>query len=396
MALDIALVRRDTRACETVVHLNNAGASLPPAIVMDTVREQLRADESFGGYEAQALADVALIDARAALGTLVGGRPSEIAFFDSSTRAFLSALYSFPWKRGDRIVTSEAEYPSNVFGYAYLKKRFGVTTAYVPDDEYGQVDVAALRTTIDSRTKLITLTHVPTYGGLINPAAKVGAVAREVGVPFLLDACQSVGQLHIDVNEIGCDLLAAAGRKYLRGPRGTAFLWVRSSLIGKLEPPQADQFGSTWLGGEEFTFHADAKRFEPFERSTALQLGLGAAARYALSIGTPEIEARVCLLGAALRGMLSEVPGVTVRDRGERLGGIVTFTVDGFTGEEVRIALRAQHINTSITNQNFAMRSFPDRGLDSVNRASVHYYNTEDELARVADTLRSLNSSTAT
>ncbi|MCJ7827030.1 MAG: aminotransferase class V-fold PLP-dependent enzyme [Demequinaceae bacterium] len=390
MTIDVAAVRRDTRGCETVAHLNNAGASLPPAIVMDAVHQQLRADEVFGGYEAQALVEEGLAKSRAAIGTLVGGRPSEVAFFDSSSRAFGTALLSFPFKRGDRILTAEAEYISNVYAYSYLKKRFGVTTVYIPDDEHGQVDVDALKDAIDERTRLITLTHVPTYCGLINPAAKVGAVAREADIPFLLDACQSGGQIDIDVNEIGCDLLTAAGRKYLRGPRGTAFLWIRTSLLDRLSPPIADQNGAAWLGTNRFDLVGDARRFEPFERSVALHLGLGAAARYAIKLGTPEIEARVVLLGAILRGMLTEIPGLTVRDRGERLGGIVTFTVDGFTAEDVRVALRERFINTATITQATAMHSFPKQGLTEVTRASVHYYNTEDELARAADAIRDL------
>jgi len=392
MGIDVAAVRRDTRACETVAHLNNAGASLPPSIVMDTVHEHLRADEVFGGYEAGALADESLGRARGALAALVAGRSSEIAFFDSSTRAFLTALHSFKWKRGDRIVTCEAEYPSNVYGYAYLKKRFGVTTVYVPDDDFGQVDVDALRDAIDERTRLITLTHIPTFNGLVNPAARVGEVARAAGVPFLLDACQSAGQVHLDVNELGCDLLTAAGRKYIRGPRGTAFLWVRSSLLDRLEPPIADQHSAAWKGGDRFDLAEDARRFEPFERSVALHLGLGAAARYAVKVGTPEIEARVTMLGAMLRGMLADISSVTIRDKGERLGGIVTFTVEGLTPDEVRVALRQRFINTSVTSQAVAMRSFPSRHLTEVSRASVHYYNTEDELARVAETIRDLTS----
>ncbi|MBN2177380.1 MAG: aminotransferase class V-fold PLP-dependent enzyme [Demequinaceae bacterium] len=395
MIIDVAAVRRDTRGCETVAHLNNAGSSLPPAVVMDTIHQQLRADEVFGGYEAQALVEEGLAKSRAALGTLVGGRPSEIAFFDSSSRAFGTALLSFPFKRGDRVLTSEAEYISNVYAYTYLKKRFGVTTTYVPDDERGQVDVEALADAVDERTRLIALTHIPNYSGLINPAAKVGAVARKAGIPFLLDACQSVGQVDIDVNEIGCDLLAASGRKYLRGPRGAAFLWVRSSLLDRLSPPIADQHGAAWRTAERFDLVGDARRLEPFERPVALHLGLGAAARYAIKIGPPEIESRVVLLGAILRGMLTDIPGVTIRDRGERLGGIVTFTVDGLTSEQIRVRLRERFINTSITTQATAMRSFRARDLTEVTRVSAHYYNTEEELARVADAVRGMASKEA-
>jgi cysteine desulfurase/selenocysteine lyase len=388
--LDLAAIRRDTRACEIVAHFNNAGASLPPSVVMDTVHHHLRSEEVFGGYEAQALVEDDLARARGSLAALVGGRAREIAFLSSSTQAFATALLSLPWKRGDRILVGENEYPSNVHAYAFLKKRHGVRVRYVPDDEYGQIDVDALRGAIDERTRLIVLTHVPTYSGLVNPASEVGAVAREAGVPFLLDACQSIGQLDLDVGEIGCDMLSAAGRKYLRGPRGSAFLWVRQSMLETMTPPVADQNGAAWNGGEDFDYAEDARRFEVFERSVALQLGLGAAARYALGVGMAAVEDRVRVLAAGLRGLLSDIPGVTVRDRGKNLCGIVTFTVEGFSAEEIGVALRERFINTSIVRRSMAMRTFPARDLAEVTRASVHYYNTEDELLRLADTVRSL------
>jgi selenocysteine lyase/cysteine desulfurase len=390
MTIDVARVRAETRAAETVVHLNNAGSSLPPAIVMDTVHEQLRADEVFGPYEAQALAEPGLALAYESVAELVGGAADEVAFFGGATHAWQTGLYSLPWRRGDRILASQAEYGSNVYAFAYLKERFGVRTDYVPDDERGQIDVDALAESIDDKTRLVAVTHIPTYGGLVNPVAQVGAVARAAGVLFLLDACQSVGHMRLNVTEIGCDLLSGAGRKYLRGPRGTGFLWANPRALDQMRPAHADQHSQTWSDVTSFTPAAGARRLETFERSVALQLGLGAAARYALSLGTSAIEARVCALAAALRGMLAEIPGVTIQDRGERLSGIVTFTVEGFAAEEVRVALRENHINTWVVGRSMSMRDFAARGIDEVTRASVHYFNTEDELACAADVVRTL------
>ena len=390
MPIDVARVRAETRAADTVIHLNNAGSSLPPAIVMDTVHEQLRADEVFGPYEAQALAEPALARAYESIAELVGGAADEVAFFGGATHAWQTGVYALPWKRGDRILASEAEYGSNVYAFTYLKERYGVHTDYVPDDERGQIDVGALANAIDDKTRLVAVTHIPTYGGLVNPAARVGAVAREAGVLYLLDACQSVGHLRLDVAEIGCDLLSGAGRKYLRGPRGTGFLWANPRALDQMRPAHADQHSQTWSSVNSFTPAAGARRLETFERSVALQLGLGAAARYAISLGTSAIESRVCALAAALRGMLAEVPGVTIRDRGERLSGIVTFTVEGFAAEQVRVALREHHINTWVVSRSMSMRDFAARGIDEVNRASVHYFNTEDELARAANVVQTL------
>jgi len=390
MPIDVERVRAETRAADTVLHLNNAGTSLPPAIVMDTVHEQLRAEEVFGGYEAEALAEPALERAYESVATLLGATTSGVAFFSGATVAWQTALTSLPWKRGDRILTSEAEYPSNVYAYQYLKNRYGVKTEYIPDDEHGQIDVDALREAIDEKTRLISVTHIPTYGGLVNPVARVGKVAKDAGILYLVDACQSVGQMHLDVEEIGCDLISGAGRKYLRGPRGTGFLWASHRAIEMMTPAFADQHSQAWTSPLDFEPVAGARRLETFERSVALQLGLGAAARYATALDTTVIEARVFALAAALRGMLSEIPGVTIRDRGERLCGIVTFTVDGFSAEEVRVALREHHINTWIVRRSASMRDFTARGLEEVTRASVHYYNTEEELARTADVIRDL------
>ncbi len=372
------------------MHLNNAGASLPPAAVIDVVHEQLRQDEELGGYEAHENAADKLAEAHASVASLVGGKPEQVAFLDSSTRAWQTALYSLPWKEGDHILASEAEYPSNVYAFLHLRDHLGVETTYVPDDEHGQINVNALQAAIRPKTRLIALTHIPTYGGLINPAQRVGEIARGAGVLFLLDACQSVGQLHIDVEEIGCDMLTSAGRKYLRGPRGTAFLWVRNELSTAMSSAFSDNHASSWTAPEAFVPAPYAQRFEPFESSRALHLGLGAAAQYAMSIGTRNIEERVIALGASLRSGLEEIRGVEIHDRGERRGGIVTFTVDGFAPSAVKTALGHAHINTSITSTGSAMRNFPKRGLTDVSRASVHYYNTDEEIAATTDVIRAL------
>ena len=390
MPIDVARVRAETRAADTVIHLNNAGASLPPAIVMDTVHEQLRADEVFGPYEAQALAEPGLALAYESVAELVGGQADEVAFFGGATQAWQTALYSLPWKKDDRILASQAEYGSNVYAFTYLQDRYGARTDYVPDDERGQIDIDALKAAIDDKTRLIALTHIPTYGGLINPAARVGAAAKDAGILYLLDACQSVGHLRLNVSELGCDLLSGAGRKYLRGPRGTGFLWASARALEQMRPAHADQRSQLWTTTDTFTPVDGARRLETFERSVALQLGLGAAARYAIALGTAVIEARVCTLAAALRGMLAEIPGVTIQDRGERLCGIVTFSVEGFGADQVRIAMRENHINTWIVRRQMSMRDFAVRGIDEVTRASVHYFNTEDELARAAEVVRNL------
>jgi selenocysteine lyase/cysteine desulfurase len=229
------------------------------------------------------------------------------------------------------------------------------------------------------------MSWIPTQGGLVNPAAAVGAVTRDAGVPYLLDACQAAGQLPIDVDALGCDFLSATGRKYLRAPRGTGLLYVRREWIERLEPPFLDVHAAQWAPGDRVVPRDDARRFESWERSVANQLGLGTAVDYALALGVDAIAARVVALATSLREQLAGVAGLTLHDRGVERCGLVTFTIEGVDVYELASSLRAQAINISVSTIDFARYDFEARGLEAVARASVHYYNTEDELARLVD-----------
>jgi selenocysteine lyase/cysteine desulfurase len=253
----------------------------------------------------------------------------------------------------------------------------------VEDDEHGQISLDALRNRIDDDVRLIALTHVPTSGGLVNPAAEVGAIARDAGIPFLLDACQSAGQLPLDVDAIGCDALSATGRKFLRGPRGTGFLYVRRELAERVVPHVLDGRAATWTSTTEYEIAPGARRFESWEHSIATQIGLGVAVDHALSWGLEAIAARNTVLAERLRAGLSTLPGVVVRDKGLRRCAIVTFTVAGRDSEEISVRLRERAINTSVSTPAFAQFDMAPRGLTDMVRASIHYYNTEDEVDRV-------------
>jgi cysteine desulfurase / selenocysteine lyase len=300
------------------------------------------------------------------------------------------AFYAIPFRPGDRILTATAEYASNYIAYLQIARRTGATVEAIPSDEHGQLDVGALRAAIDERVKLIAITHVPTNGGLVNPAAEVGEVAREAGILYLLDACQSVGQMPIDVQAIGCDLLSAAGRKYLRGPRGTGFLYVRREVVERLEPPLLDLHAAEWVAPDEYVVRPDARRFENWESNVAGKVGLGVAIEYALGWGLVATRDRVYALAAQLRERLSEQPGITVRDLGCERCGIVTFTVEGQEPEAIKEALAAQQINVTTSPLIYTRLDMAARGLESVVRASVHYYNSEEEIERFCAALAAL------
>ncbi|WP_448321216.1 aminotransferase class V-fold PLP-dependent enzyme [Streptomyces sp. CO7] len=385
--IDVERVRRDTAGAAGVVHLDNAGSALPPRPVTDAVVEHLRLEELIGGYRAADERSERIEHTYDAVAALVGARREDIALVENATRAWDMAFYSLPWAKGDRILTARAEYASNAIAFLQMARRHGVGVEVVPDDEHGQLDVDALRAMIDERVRLIAVTHVPTQGGLVNPAAEIGQVAREAGVLFLLDACQSVGQMPVDVEAIGCDLLTATGRKFLRGPRGTGFLYCSPRVREQLEPPFLDLHAATWTGPDTYRIRSDARRFENWESSVAGRIGLGVAVDYALDLGLHAIGHRVSALADELRRRLRDMPGVRVHDRGLRRCGIATFTVDGHDSQEVARGLRARGINVSASVVGHARWDLAPRGLTSVVRASVHYYNTREEIGRLIEAL---------
>jgi selenocysteine lyase/cysteine desulfurase len=387
--IDLARVRADTPGCRDVAHFNNAGAALPTRAVLDTVIDHLELEAGVGGYMAADLVGERSAAVYTSVASLVSATNDEIALVENATRAWDMVAYSLgaSFGPGDRVLTSRAEYASNVIGLLQLAARTGASVEFVPDDESGQLAVDALEDMLDERVRLVAMSWIPTQGGLVNPAAAVGAVTRAAGVPYLLDACQAAGQLPIDVEQLGCDFLSATGRKYVRAPRGTGFLYVRRSWIERLEPVFLDVHAAQWAPGDRVVARPDARRFESWERSVANQLGLGAAVEYALELGIDAIATRIRALAASLRTQLATVSGLRLHDQGVDRCGIVTFTVEHVDVYELAATLRAQQINISVSTIDFARRDFEARGLTAVNRASVHYYNTEEELTRLVEAI---------
>jgi selenocysteine lyase/cysteine desulfurase len=385
MAIDLDRVRRDTPAALRVIHLNNAGSSLPPEAVVEAQIAHLRREAEIGGYEAAAEADGRREDVYRQIARLLNCGADEIALVENATIAWDMAFYAMSFRPGDRILTAQAEYASNYIAYLQVARKTGAVVEMVPSTPDGEVSVAALERMIDARVKLISVTHVPTNGGLVNPAAEIGRVAKAHGIPYLLDACQSAGQLPLDVEALGCDMLSATGRKYLRGPRGTGFLYVRKAMLDRLEPPFLDLHSADWVAPDRYEMRPDARRFENWENNIAAQLGLGVAIGYALDLGLDAIAARVGTLADDLRARLGAIAGVRVADAGTRRCGIVTFAVAGRPAGEVKAALAERGINVSVSGPSSTLLDAAARKLPDLVRASVHYYNSEAEIAACAE-----------
>jgi cysteine desulfurase/selenocysteine lyase len=359
--------------------------------VVDAQVAWLRAEARVGGYE---LAEQRAADQAATydeVAALVGASVDEIALVENATFGWHQAFWSLGLRPGDRILTCDVEYATGYISFLQAVRRLGVRVEVIPDDETGQISVEALARLLDDGrgpVGLVAVTHVPTNGGLVNPAEAIGRLTRAAGVPFLLDACQSIGQMPVDVDAIGCDLLSATGRKFLRAPRGTGFLYARRSLLdradpGPLEPAFLDLLGAEWVAPDRYDVRSDARRFENWESNAAAQAGLREAVAYARSWGLDAIARRVTAVAGELRGRLAAVPGVVVRDRGLRRCGIVTFTKEGVDAEAVRRTLARRKINVSVSSPSSTLLDAELRRLPPLVRASVHYLTTDAEVDRL-------------
>lgn len=377
--IDIAAVRADTQGCGEVIHLNNAGAALPPRAVLSATIDYLEAEARTGGYEVATSRAEDVDRVYQAGAVLLGCQANELAFTQSATHAWNAALASVDLEPGDRVLATTAEYVSNVFGLIHLQER-GIDVELVPEEPDGQASLDGLEKLLDERVKLVCATHIPTSGGLVNPVSEIGRLADEVGALYLLDATQSVGQMPLAVDELRCDFLAITGRKFLRGPRGTGLLYARSGLPGLLPPLVMDGRSARWSGDWTYELSEGARRYETFETNVAAKVGLGVAIEYALRIGLDSIAKRITDLADLLRAKLAEAPLVKLADLDGPQSGIVTFFVEGRSSEAVVAALRAWGVNTSVVEPIPSAFDPQGRLARSLIRASVHYYNTEEEL----------------
>ncbi|MDH3752458.1 MAG: aminotransferase class V-fold PLP-dependent enzyme [Acidimicrobiia bacterium] len=385
--IDVAAARAATPFCDDHIHLNNAGTALPPGVVLDTQVEWLRTEARVGGYELEADRTDRIAAVYDSIARLLGADADDIGLFVNATDAWNAAFDSIPMGAGDRIITSETDYASNWIAFLGAQRRSGVTIDAIPRGDDGSVSLPDLANRLDDDVALVAISHIPTNDGLVVDAAAIGALCREIEAPFLLDACQSAGQVPLDVAALGCDFLSATGRKYLRGPRGTGFLYASPAARERFEPRRLDLTSATWTTPTTYQPRADGRRFETFERSQAGIVALGAAVEHALSWGLDAIDHRVSMLGERLRGQLRDI-GATVHDHGTRRCGIVTFTLDDVGPDAVRDRLRPEGVTVWVSAAT-ALDIDRIRRPDTV-RASVHYYNTEDELDRAVHLLADL------
>ena len=386
---EIAGFRNETAGCKHVIHLNNAGAGLMPDVVTRAIQEHITLESRIGGYEAAAQQSENIAEFYVQAAKLLNCQPSNIAYTASATDSFTRALSSIPFQPGDVILTEQENYISNQIQFLSCQKRFGVRLVRVRSREEGGIDLVDLAEKLDSlRPRLLAITHIPTNSGLVQPVKAIGdiwsscMVARDGHAWYILDACQSIGQLKLDVKELHCDFLSATNRKFLRGPRGAGILYVSDKVLQSgLEPLFLDMRGAEWMEKDVYQPRETAMRFEDWEFPYALVQGTRVAIEYCLRIGEDRIQQQVQALSEIMRQGLAAIPGIRLLDRGKAICGLLTFTAAGVEPGQLVSQLLSRHINVVPSYRNFAVLDFDEKMVQWAIRASPHYYNTPEEIA---------------
>lgn len=384
--------RIDTPGCQERIHLNNAGASLMPKPVSDAIIDHICLESKIGGYEASDLMEKEINGFYLSAGKLLNAPANNVAFTANATDSFSRAMSSIVLKQGDIILTTNEDYISNQITYLSFQKRFGTKLIRVRSHSTGGIDLADLEDCIKKhRPKIIAITHIPTNSGLIQPVQEIGRICSKYDSIYILDACQSVGQIDLNIDELKCDFLSATSRKFLRGPRGAGFLYISNKALEMgLEPLFIDMRGADWVEENFYIPRNGAIRFEDWEFAYSLLLGTQAAIEYALSVGIRRIEQQVKHLSSYLRAGLRDIPGVTVHDKGPQLGGLVTFHLKDSEPEQLKRKLLQKKINCVTSLKNFAVIDYHEKGVDWTIRLSPHYFNTIGELDYCLKTIQEL------
>ena len=388
----VATWRAETPGCAHRNHLNNAGAALMPQPVIDAITGHVRLEAEIGGYEAADARATEIAGGYDCLARMVGAQRDNIAVVANATAGFVQALSSFDFRPGDVLVTTRCDYTSNQIQYLALSKRLGVEVVHADDLPEGGVDPDSVRAIVRQRNpRLVAVSWIPTNSGLVQDVEAVGAVCEEAGVPYIVDACQAVGQIVIDVARLRCDYLSATARKFMRGPRGVGFMYASDRALARGDHPLfIDMRGGRWLTPSFYEVAPTARRYEDWEFPYALVLGQAVAARYALDVGVEVACSRAWALAARLRDALGAIPGVRVLDRGTTRCAIVTMTAEGRHADTIVRALKERGINTVSSLREFGIYDFEAKGIETAVRLSPHYYNTEAEVDVAVDAIREI------
>ncbi len=377
----------------SVLHFNHSGAGLPSPETVQVIVNHLRLEAERGPMEAGALASDASNMVYKTAAQLLGCSSQHVAFGTSHGQLYGNLIASIPLAPGDKVLVSRQEWIGNVLCLQRSANLNGASLSLMASDDTSAVDPVALGKSLSPDVRIVALTWIGAGSALINPAAAIGAAIRQAGSSafFIIDASQVIGQVPINVAELGCDALIACGRKFLRGPRGTALAYISPRLASEIVPRNIDSLSSTLRDGNVEVANS-AQAFEFGEESVALKLGLGKAIEQALDLGVDHIRLALDQKAGALRQALAELPRVKLLDRGNNKGAAVTFAIDGLPCATAKQRLSEQGINIGMNGPGYTPYDMSMRGISELLRASVHLNTTDEDIALIVNAIRSIGS----
>lgn len=387
---DVRRVRAATPGLEGRIHLDNCGSAFMAQPVIDEINAAFSREIMVGGYVAQEQQADRLEDGYQNLAALFDGKVTDFAFVSSAVDGWTKAFYSIPFESGDNIITAYNEYCSNYVAYLQVAKTKGVEIRVADPAPGGGINLDHLVSLIDRRTRLISISHMPSSSGEINQVAAVGKIANSRNILYQLDACQSAGHIPVSIEEIGCDIMTGTARKFLRGPRGIGFLYVNEKARSQMEPVVLTNQSAEWTSKDAYTLRSDARVFEAWERSVVNQLGFSAAIRYLLDLGVEKATGQIAANATYLRKCLPDIPGVTVECPEHATSAIITLNKGGFAPATIKQTLEQQGIAVQVASVVHTRLDLEARGIESAVRISPHYYSSKEDMDGFMSALEAL------
>lgn len=369
----------------TNIKFNSAGSSSLDSYILTKMFDYFSLENKLGGYEAFEVEKKKIERFYLNVAKLINCRATEVSFSFSSTLAWNQVFNSIPLSKKENIVIFENEYSSNHISILKRKNAFN-DLRIVKTNKYGSIDFEDLEKKIDLKTKVLHVTHIASQCGNEFPIDAIGKVLKRKNPNsiYFIDACQSAGQKEINVKKLRCDILVASGRKYLMGPRGTAFLYVKSSLKKKLQSSILDMTSTRIKYTDNLVMNKNYRFLETFEHSPALKLGFSLAIRNTLNIGVKNINKRLIKLSKYLRLKLNENNKIYFYENANFLSGINTIDFKGYSNNEVFNYLKKNKIYANLTTSNVSYLYFKKIKKKELLRVSFNYYNTKNEIDKFA------------
>ena len=383
--MEISEIRQRIPVCSRMTYLNTGWSGPSPVNVVDAIKRRLDV-ELIGGPASPDVSEsgrAVRVAARDAAASLLNASPDEVCITKNTTDGLNMVMNGLTWQAGDEIVSCDLEHSSVLVPSFFKQHRHGAVlkVVHLESNEPRENILSKLEDAITDRTRLVFLSHIEYSSGLRQPVEEIRRMTKDRGIMMLLDGAQTAGHIQLDMKAIDCDFYSIPGQKWLLGSEGVGALYIRRELISQVEPVA--------VSGGAVLPHEAPDRFEPnistmdkfnvSSSSSALQAGLLEAISFIQSIGVDVIEQRDVDLASALKEGLNGIPGVNVLSPMERQSssGLVSFSVDGVEPAEVVSYLWDEH--------RIAVRRV---GYPAGVRASLHFFNTEEEVEKLVDAVR--------